>query len=722
LSVNLDNAKFDSSSSRMSYFEVTDFIRRDIKMSHTTIAINLYVSIEFDATVAYVNNLQDAFRRASNYLYDVTDGQVRFDTVIISDNGVGWNIADIWVYASNTEWPRAVANGLYTSGANDRLHMPRKFYGNTATNRNQSAQENPLNTATPNSYRTLVHELGHYALGFFDEYIFTNGFGKCILVDEYGFMESQYPGGVFRSEMSSSDEYSFIGCQNTNQYSRNGESCWEYLEATFEKTYNEVFAPIIMPQERQIPAGQFHLLGPNDDLNNLDVNVGARIVFPNVPSAPGISPRRFLFFAADGTTPASNVSISQIISSSGRIIEQGNTADDGRLYFMGASSNYRYFASGAPTGVPASPYLRPSSATDFSWSYGEGDVPGIDTGKIVLSDVEGVFPLIPNVVLTADGMRYGLRPLNQYTRVPSLLTRVNGQLGDSADMDFDGVEYSLMLRDTSFSNFDFTVFATDNGANVYFLTSDISVSIPGRVGSGVRTSGSLAEFSMNLDSSVTAMRQTLLTTNYPPIRSGLTPNQLQAGKVGVVQVFPLAPTLLGYNSLQIRYPEGSAESNGIDSTLELTLRIHHWDDKAGEWTLVGGAVDTAQNEVSAQITELGTYALFTTDIQTGIGDGAGEDGTVLPKIFEVHQNYPNPFNPTTVISYTLPSKAQVRVAIYNVLGQTVKIFAEGEQSAGTYSIAWDATDSHGKEVSSGMYFYKVTAGKFSASRKMVLLK
>ncbi|MFQ5607215.1 MAG: FlgD immunoglobulin-like domain containing protein, partial [Candidatus Zixiibacteriota bacterium] len=207
---------------------------------------------------------------------------------------------------------------------------------------------------------------------------------------------------------------------------------------------------------------------------------------------------------------------------------------------------------------------------------------------------------------------------------------------------------------------------------------------------------------------------------YPPIRSGLAPTQIQAGKVGVVQTFPAVTTLSGFNSLQIRYPAVSAESDGIDSALELSLRIHHWDDAGSEWKLVGGSVDTDQNEVSAEITELGAYALFTTDIQTDVDDGG--TGSIVPKHFELHQNFPNPFNPTTTISYSLPQRAEVTVTIYNILGEKVRVFTEGRKSAGRHSVTWNSRNESGKPVASGVYFYKVQAGEFSASRKMVLLK
>ncbi len=103
-------------------------------------------------------------------------------------------------------------------------------------------------------------------------------------------------------------------------------------------------------------------------------------------------------------------------------------------------------------------------------------------------------------------------------------------------------------------------------------------------------------------------------------------------------------------------------------------------------------------------------------------DVSDDELDVLPNHFEVSQNYPNPFNPSTEITYSLPIKAEVTVVIYNVMGQKVRVFDQGQQSAGEHSVTWNATDKSGREVASGMYFYKITAGDFSASRKMVLLK
>jgi|GEM_PF-4508622 len=85
-------------------------------------------------------------------------------------------------------------------------------------------------------------------------------------------------------------------------------------------------------------------------------------------------------------------------------------------------------------------------------------------------------------------------------------------------------------------------------------------------------------------------------------------------------------------------------------------------------------------------------------------------------------NYPNPFNAQTVISYFISSDEHVTLAVYDVLGRQVRKLVDGFASAGQYDIAWDATDAHGEPVPSGIYFYRLIAGDFNETRKMVLMK
>ena len=101
-----------------------------------------------------------------------------------------------------------------------------------------------------------------------------------------------------------------------------------------------------------------------------------------------------------------------------------------------------------------------------------------------------------------------------------------------------------------------------------------------------------------------------------------------------------------------------------------------------------------------------------------------EEKKVLPVNFEVMQNYPNPFNPTTTIKYILPAgklNYKVSVKIYDMLGRLVTVIFSGNQNPGIYSVEFNA-ESVGRNLSSGVYYYQVSADQFSMTRKMLLVK
>jgi uncharacterized protein (TIGR02145 family) len=102
------------------------------------------------------------------------------------------------------------------------------------------------------------------------------------------------------------------------------------------------------------------------------------------------------------------------------------------------------------------------------------------------------------------------------------------------------------------------------------------------------------------------------------------------------------------------------------------------------------------------------------DISTGINDLSNN---ILPNSVDLFQNFPNPFNPNTVISYSLPSASNIKLIIYNTLGQTIKILENGYKNAGNYSVNFNAAD-----LPSGIYFYKLEAGQFTQIKKMMVLK
>ncbi len=94
----------------------------------------------------------------------------------------------------------------------------------------------------------------------------------------------------------------------------------------------------------------------------------------------------------------------------------------------------------------------------------------------------------------------------------------------------------------------------------------------------------------------------------------------------------------------------------------------------------------------------------------------------IPATFELEQNYPNPFNPTTTIKYGLPTKSQVTLKVYNLLGQEINTLVDQVVPAGTHETEWDGKDKTGAEVATGIYFYKLVAGHFIDTKKMMLIK
>ena len=88
-----------------------------------------------------------------------------------------------------------------------------------------------------------------------------------------------------------------------------------------------------------------------------------------------------------------------------------------------------------------------------------------------------------------------------------------------------------------------------------------------------------------------------------------------------------------------------------------------------------------------------------------------------PTEFVLYQNYPNPFNPSTAIKYTIPKQSNVSLKVFDILGDELSTLIDGEQSEGNYDIMFDAS-----EFPSGIYFYRLNAGEFAETKKMLIIK
>ncbi len=120
-----------------------------------------------------------------------------------------------------------------------------------------------------------------------------------------------------------------------------------------------------------------------------------------------------------------------------------------------------------------------------------------------------------------------------------------------------------------------------------------------------------------------------------------------------------------------------------------------------------------------------TYAPYFTagyvDIKSAT-DIDDDEEFVLPTEYLLAQNSPNPFNPSTRIQFELPKAGHIKLTVFNVLGQTVKTLTDEKLTAGKHSVIFDGIDVNGSKIASGIYFYRLEAGEFTQSKKMILLK
>jgi hypothetical protein len=113
-------------------------------------------------------------------------------------------------------------------------------------------------------------------------------------------------------------------------------------------------------------------------------------------------------------------------------------------------------------------------------------------------------------------------------------------------------------------------------------------------------------------------------------------------------------------------------------------------------------------------------SIYRLDITVDFNDQ--NDEYLLPQSFHLCQNSPNPFNSSTSIGFSLPIASTVTIEVLNILGQKVKTLANRQYSAGNNEVVWDGKDDGGHDVSSGIYFYRLSSPEFTQTRKMILLK
>jgi len=737
-SVHLDNGEFDPDG--VLSFDTLELGVFDVVLDHTEIRHNLVASVEWEASFAYLDALEENFRHMSNYLYDVSDGQMRLDTVMIYDHREQWDGADMRIHATNNIRASAYLGGMYSAINDWAIYMPRKAFFSDVDRRNNT-DINPLPMVdVSGDYRTKAHEFGHYALSFYDEYMLFDGTNyvddqnlRCLAfpLSNYGFMDHQFEQfGEKSSEMSSAYRYEFDPCQNTMQWGYNHSSCWDQFEAAFEDIWgvDNVYAPILKPDASD-ETEHHHLTvsnifsGPNNDIHNLDYDVGQQITFPVAPQPQGQDFSN-VHIKIVGTYFPENAVVELVnnpLTMSEQIINQGAASDAGQMWILGVYDPTYWILTSI--GRVEELYTRSMSSDQYRkiWQYGIAQQNGsVDSLEISMKEVHGYYPLICEATLLPDSVLFAFAAEQMFSEDPSMTLYPDGQISSSHDLTAGTNSYSASIGDSLSYSGSMITWAVDDSSAQFFFPMDYRIFEPDYSEPIIDFNGPSNQSRYLIDTLNEGIEKIMvLSSPYSVIRTGLDPNAVQAGETHCLSVYP--DREINFSRVAIRYDDVDLRVGDLNIGDESTLEIYRWVNNAVGWQPAGGSVvDTARNEVWAPMPIVGTYAAFTTNIITDVEDY--EYGDILPYRFELSQNYPNPFNPVTTIEYNLPRRSSVKIEVFNLLGQKVRTLVDREEPAGTYSIAWDGTSSTGEAVSTGVYFYRFQADDHVETRKMLLLK
>ena len=244
------------------------------------------------------------------------------------------------------------------------------------------------------------------------------------------------------------------------------------------------------------------------------------------------------------------------------------------------------------------------------------------------------------------------------------------------------------------------------------------------------------EFVEDGDSPTMQLKNTIVAFNSvgvytQGVNSGSSPKQRTIGvTLRYCDVYGAPPTGADFQGVYTAMPTvGSTGNVSVDPKF-----VAHPSDTSEEYDYhlqasspLIDAGDPTMTEADSSRINMGRYG-GTSEYTSVSSDGeSSTKPTVLktedtPLVFSLSQNAPNPFNPETIISYSLPQSEQVKLVIYNVLGQEIRTLVNAFKPAGRYRVVWNSKDDFGRSVSSGVYFYQITAGEFLDTRKMLILK
>ena len=564
------------------------------------ILFNLVVSIEWDATAEYINQIEWAVQHASDYLYDFTDGQMAFGRVSIYDDGNNWANADIQISTQNIVRPHAYIGGITS---NDRSHVIRvgRFWDGNSGDKGTWDQKE--------GYRTLAHEFGHYALHLYDEYfayVFKNG----VLVGEAPSLctgpENRNPATDAKNASVMDYQYTTTElsargvpglwsplCEQTAQWQLNGESPWETLVRKYADTINPPRWQLTSPIDR----GRV-LAGPAELPDHI-------LALPTVTkhnSGASGPPQKLTVYGPDGQGHWG--AIVALYKQSGRVIGQGFTDGNGQLWVYGSEAGDTIRVASFDGGLAGNVTVGPNESLSLTLASVSGLAvqaakgiphlqvranpnPNSDQVDLFIS-LQNFGPNAdPEVIITEPGSEVGQAPTLSYSPVSGAY---ESQISFSATERGLGRIRALGAVGNSLVRLQST-YRLQRATNIsptHIFSNDGNLSLYMEPGS---LPGSEAYFVV-----------------MPP---GAVPGPLPAGLVLVGDPYDITAsgavvTLSKPAILNLHY-DGALVNPAV---IPEGLGIYRWDQNKQAWQAVSSVPDTALKAMTAPVTVLGTYALL----------------------------------------------------------------------------------------------------------------